>query len=99
VPLADFLYKIELGGGIKVFFYKDRCAVKNPRMSPSEGLRIVFALYVKEKTILKFVPFVVFLASEEGKKYHCPNNKEYPLKSSSFRDIIEAKLECIDCEI
>ena len=94
VPLAQsFLYKVELQDGIKVFFFKDRCAVTNPIMSPSKGLRIVFALYVKDQVPLKYIPFIVFLASEEGKNYFCPNGKKYPLKSSSFKDILEAKLE------
>ena len=96
VPLAQaFLYKVELPDGIRVYFYKDRCATTSPKMSPSEGLRIVFGLYVKEQKPIKYVPFIVFMASEEGDKYHCPNNKEYPLKSAHFRNILEAKLECL----
>lgn len=94
VPLAQaFLYKVELGENIKVLFYKDRCAVTNPKMSPSEGLRIIFGLYVKDQVPLKYTPFIIFLAKEEGERYLCPNGKEYPLKSSSFKHIIEAKLE------
>ena len=91
VPLAQaFLYKVELQNNIKIYFYKDRCAVTNPKMTPSKGLRIIFALYMKNQKPL------VFLASEEGKKYYSPNGKEYPLKSSSFKDIIEAKLNYIN---
>ncbi len=94
VPLAQaFLYKVELQDNIKIYFYKDRCAITNPKMSPSEGLRIIFALYVKDQKPLKYVPFIVFLASEEGERYFCPNGKEYPLKSSSFKHILEAKLD------
>lgn len=93
VPLAQaFLYKVEIDG-VKIFFYKDRCAITNPRMSPSEGLRIVFALYVKDQKPIKYVPFIVFTAKEEGDKYHCPNGKKYPLKKAHFKDIIEIKLE------
>ncbi len=100
VPLAQaFLYKVELGEGITALFYKDRWAVTNPRMSPSEGLRIVFALFVKDGKPLKYTPFIVFRASEEGKSYHCPNGKEYPLLSSSFKHIIEAKLECLPPDV
>lgn len=96
VPLVQaFLYKTELEDGIEIFFYKDRCAITNPKMSPSQGLRIVFALYVKNQKPLKYVPFIIFLASEEGKKYYSPNGKEYPLKSSYFKHIIEAKLNHI----
>ncbi len=99
VPLAQaFLYKVENNDGTKVFFFKDRCAITNPRMSPGEGLRIVFALYVKDGIPLRYTPFIVFLAREEGEKYHCPNNREYPLKTSSFRDILEAKLEYFEDE-
>lgn len=94
VPLAQaLLYKIDLDNGVRVYFYKDRCAITNPRMSPSEGLRIVFALYVKDRKPFKYTPFIVFTAREEGDRYHCPNGKEYPLKAAHFRDIIEAKLE------
>ena len=76
-----------------MFFFKDRCAVTNPIMSPSKGLRIVFALYVKDQVPLKYIPFIVFLASEEGKIIFVRMGKKYPLKSSSFKDILEAKLE------
>lgn len=103
VPLAQaLLYKIELRDGIKVFFYKDRCAITEPKMSPSEGLRIVFALYFRNGTPFKYVPFIAFLAKEEGTSYHCPSGSpagvEYPLKSSSFRNIIESKLKYISEE-
>lgn len=94
VPLAQaFLYKTELDNDIKVYFYKDRCAITNPRMSPGEGLRIIFALYVKKQVPFRYTPMVVFLACEEGKDYFCPNGKTYPLRSSSFKNILEAKLE------
>ncbi len=99
VPLAQaFLYKVELPDNVKVFFYKDRCAVTNPRMSPSEGLRIIFGMYIKDKKPLKYVPFIVFTAKEEQQKYYCPNGKEYPLKQAHFKDIIQAKLEYIEVE-
>lgn len=94
VPLASaFLYKTEIDDGIKILFYKDRCATTNPKMTPSEGLRIIFALYVKDGNPMQYTPFIVFLAKEEGERYFTPNNKKYPLKTSHFKDIIEAKLE------
>lgn len=94
VPLAQaFLYEVKLEDGIKICFYKDRSAVTDPRMSPKEGLRIIFALYLKDLKPLKYVPFIIFLAKEEGKKYFCPNGKEYLLKSSSFKHIIQSKIE------
>ena len=96
VPLAQaFLYKTEVDG-VKILFYKDRCATTNPKMSPREGLRIIFALYIKDQTIVQYTPFIVFSAKEEGDRYHCPNNKKYPLTSSNFKHIIEAKLEYMD---
>ncbi len=94
VPLAQaFLYKIELDDNIKILFYKDRCATTKPKRSPSDGLRIIFGLYIKDKVPLKFTPFIVFLSSEEGDEYLCQNGKKYRLKSSSFKQILEAKIE------
>ena len=99
VPLAQaMLHKEDLGEGIVVYFYKDRSAITNPKMSPAEGLRIIFGLYIKDRKPIKYVPFIVFTAKEEGKDYYAPNGKEYPLRSSSFRQIIVAKLEHIDPE-
>jgi hypothetical protein len=93
VPLAQaFLYETEVDS-VKVYFYKDRSATTNPFMSPRSGLRIVFALFVKDREILKYIPFIVFLAKEEGDRYNCPDNNKYPLKSSSFKKIIESKLK------
>jgi len=93
VPLAQaFLYETKVDS-VSVYFYKDRSATINPFMSPSSGLRIVFALFVKDRKPLKYVPFIVFLSKEEGDRYNCPDNKKYPLKSSSFKKIIESKLK------
>lgn len=94
VPLVSaLLYETVLSGGIEVLFYKDRCATKNPRMTPREGLRIVFALYVKDKVPIQYMPFIIFTAKEEKDRYICPDGKQYPLTSSSFKKIIESKLE------
>ncbi|MCX6737020.1 MAG: hypothetical protein NTW73_02995 [Candidatus Parcubacteria bacterium] len=92
IPLAAFLYKTTIEG-IVVYFCKDRSATTNPRLSPSQGLRIVFALFVVDKKPIKYVPFIVFLAKEEGTRYFAPDNHKYPLTSSYFKQIIEAKLK------
>ena len=93
VPLAQaYLYEVDLDEGTKVLFYKDRCATTNPKLTPSEGLRIVFGLYVKDHKPIKYIPFLVFSAKEEKKTYLCENGKTYKLTSSYFKNIIEAKL-------
>jgi|GEM_PF-5393958 len=92
VPLAQaFLYETTVDD-IIVYFYKDRCATKNPKNSPASGLRIVFGLFVVDGKPIKYMPFLVFLAKDEGNFYLAPNNKKYRLTSSNFKHIIEAKL-------
>lgn len=97
VPLANFLYKIENidNTNINVYFFKDRCATTNPKLSPKKGLRIIFALYKERENIIRYIPFIIFLAKEEGKYYQTPNNKKYNLTSSNFKHIIKAKLKYI----
>lgn len=92
VPLADFLYEIELEN-YTIYFFKDRISTTNPKLPPSKGIRIVFALYMKNKEAKLYVPFLIFLAKDEGKRYYAPNGKRYPLTSSFFKYILEAKLE------
>ncbi len=94
VPLANFLYQTTVDG-TTVSFFKDRCATTKPMLSPSKGMRIIFAHFVIDKKPVKYIPFIVFLAKEEGAKYRAPNGKKYPLTSSYFKYIIESKLECL----
>lgn len=92
VPLADFLYETIIDG-TTVYFFKDRCATTNPKLSPSHGLRIVFALFIIDKKPIKYIPLIIFLAKEEKTRYFAPDGNKYPLTSSYFKNIIEAKLE------
>ncbi|RLG16193.1 hypothetical protein DRN69_01465 [Candidatus Pacearchaeota archaeon] len=92
VPSVNFLYETIIEG-IVVYFFKDRCATTNPKRSPRQGLRIIFALFIVNKKPVKYVPFIVFLAEDEGKRYIAPNRKRYQLTSSFFKHIIEAKLK------
>jgi hypothetical protein len=96
VPLADHMYKHEIvakGGEVfPTYFFKARQGTKDPELSPSEGIRIVFSIIVKDQTPLVYVPYIVFRANEEGEMYSAPNGNSYPLTKSGIKEIIKAYL-------
>jgi len=77
--------------GSAVYFYKDRFAIMNPRLTPSEGGRIIYGLFIKEKL---FIPFLVYRANEEGCAYEV-NRKRFHLKKCDLAKIIKEKINCL----
>lgn len=90
-PLFNFcgglITKIEIED--EVFYcYKDRVPITDPKMSPSEGGRILFAIATKSKA---FIPLVFYAAKEEGTMYSI-NSKQFKLTSTNLGKIINEKL-------
>lgn len=71
--------------------YKDRIAIKEPPLSPSEGARLIFAI-IKEPAV--FIPLILFKVSEERTFYNI-NSKKFRLTSSNFGKIIIEKLKSL----
>ena len=85
--LDGLITKCEVDGELfKV--YKDRIPISRPKMSPSEGCRLIFAIGCKSYT---FVPLLVYSAKEE-KGFYVINNKKFSLKSGNLGKIIGEKL-------
>ena len=85
------------GGGLitetsEFLCFKERQAITNPFLSPSEGARIIYGLTKKSKV---FLPLIVFGACEEKETYKI-NNKKFSLTSSNFAKIINEKLKNFD---
>lgn len=73
----------------KFMCFKDRVPTSNPKLTPSQGCRLIFALSIKSRS---FIPLLVFRANEEGQDYMI-NGKKYKLTSSNFGKIIDEKLK------
>jgi hypothetical protein len=78
-------YKID-GELFKV--YKDRIPIAQPKMSPSKGCRLIFAIGCESFT---FIPLLLY-SSKEEKATYLINNKKFPLTSSNLGKIIGEKL-------
>lgn len=89
--VADYLFEIEIGDKT-FYFYKARQATTNPSSGTAKGVRIIFCV---DGDRSKYIPFLVFEASEEDTKYHAPDNRDYLLKGQNFKSIIEAKIRYI----
>jgi len=68
--------------------FKERQAITEPQMTPEEGARIIYALVVEIK---KFIPLLVFSASEEKTMYKI-GKKKFLLTKSNFAKIITEKI-------
>ena len=64
--------------------FKDRVPTVNPRLTPSNGCRLIYALGSNSRT---FIPLLVYRANEEGKMYLI-NGKKLSLTSGNLGKII-----------
>ncbi len=76
----------------KIFTFKKRVAITNPRIVPKSGARLVYAFMETPK---KFFPLLIFPAKNEGKMYLI-NKKKLPLTETGIRRIIEEKINSLE---
>jgi len=89
-PLCEHITQKDFDGET-AHFYKMRVAISNPKMSPSCGARLIFAILLQKR---KFVPILAYGAFEEGQFYSI-NGKMHPLKKSGLIKIIDEKLKTL----
>lgn len=91
-PPFDFcgglITKLDIEGEVFLCF-KERVPTASPKLTPSNGCRLVYALGVTSYT---FIPLLVYRANEEGTAYSI-NNKRFNLTSSNLGKIINEKLK------
>lgn len=87
-PLGDFLTEKSIKG-FNFRFYKKSINISNPKLSSSSGARLIFGVQEEKR---KFIPILVYSASEE-KKHYFINQKKLPLTKPGLIKIIDEKIE------
>lgn len=85
---GGMITQFEIDGELFVCF-KERVPTVSPKLSPSNGCRIIYALSVKS---VSFIPLLIYRANEEGTDYQI-NGKKFRLSSSNLGKIINEKLK------
>ncbi len=89
-PLGDFITEKKTES-TTIYFYKIRVGISSPKLSPSNGARLIYGVIWEQR---KFVPILVYGAFEEG-KYYSINNKKLILRKSGLIKIIDEKLKSV----
>lgn len=89
-PLGDFITEVKTES-TTIHFYKIRVGISSPKLSPSNGARLIHGVIREQR---KFIPILVYGAFEEGTCYSI-NNKKLLLRKSGLIRIIDEKLKFV----